>query len=75
MQAAICQAWVRFEREHGSAEDHLQAVMKTATILERIQAEQLAAANAEQAAIAQVHRPPVPFASTTVHSAFPGLLS
>ena len=62
MQAAICQAWVRFEREHGSAEDHLQAIMKTATILGKIQAEQLAAANAEQAAIAQVHRPSAPFA-------------
>ena len=52
-QAALCQAWVRFEREHGSLEDHLQAVLKTTPILERAAAEAIAAANAEAAALAQ----------------------
>lgn len=54
LQAALCQAWVRFEREHGSAEDHLQALLKTGPILEKAAAEAMAAANAEAAATAQV---------------------
>ena len=53
LQAALCQAWVRFEREHGSAEEHLQALLKTTPIVERAAAEVMAAANAEAAAIAQ----------------------
>ena len=44
---------MRFEREHGSAEDHLQAVLKTTPIIERAAAEAMAAANAEAAAVAQ----------------------
>ena len=53
LQVALCQAWVRFEREHGSAEDHLQALIKTTPIVERAAAEAMAAANAEAAAVAQ----------------------
>ena len=53
LQVALCQAWVRFEHEHGSAEEHLQAVLKTTPIVERAAAEAMAAANAEAAAIAQ----------------------
>lgn len=44
---------MRFEREHGSAEEHLQALLKTTPIVERAAAEVMAAANAEAAAIAQ----------------------
>ena len=53
MQAALCQAWLRFEREHGSADDHLQAVVKTGPILEQATAEAMATANVEAAAVAQ----------------------
>ena len=60
LQAALCQAWVRFEHEHGSAEDHLQALLKTTPIVERAAAEAMAAANAEAAAVAQARSPCLP---------------
>eukprot|EP00887_Chlorella_sp_A99_P001390 scaffold8.g1390.t1 len=48
-QAALCEAWLRFEREEGSAEDHLQACLKAEPILAELAAEAAAAADAAQA--------------------------
>ncbi|KAK9841647.1 hypothetical protein WJX74_009405 [Apatococcus lobatus] len=52
-QLSLCQAWQRFEREHGSPDDHFQACLKTEPLLSKAAAEadaQLAAAAAESAA-------------------------
>ena len=32
----LCQAWQRFEREHGSPEDHFQACLKTDPLLSKV---------------------------------------
>lgn len=50
----VCEAWLRFEREHGSAEDHLLAVLKTEPILSAALAAATAAANPEVAAESKV---------------------
>lgn len=53
-QAALCQEWVRFEREHGSAEEQLAAELKVEPILEAAAAAAITAADAQGAAAAQV---------------------
>ena len=35
-QLSLCQAWQRFEREHGSAEDHFQACLKTEPLISKV---------------------------------------
>lgn len=50
-QAALCEAWLRFEREHGSAEDHLAACLKAEPILAAVAAAAAAAANAAHAQV------------------------
>ncbi len=54
MQAVICDAWVRFEREYGSAEDQLRAELKVEPILAAATAAAAAAADVQGAAAAQV---------------------
>ncbi|KAG2484382.1 hypothetical protein HYH03_016798 [Edaphochlamys debaryana] len=49
-QLRICHAWLRFEREEGSADDYMQAMLKVEPILEESAA--AAAATADQAAAA-----------------------
>jgi hypothetical protein len=49
-QDVLCEAWLRFEREEGSAEDHLQACLKAEPILAELQAVAIAAADAQAAA-------------------------
>lgn len=41
----VCEAWLRFEREHGTADDHLQAVIKTEPVLSAALAAATAVAN------------------------------
>lgn len=48
-QVALCEAWLRFEREEGSAEDLFQAQIKVDPILVEAQAQATAAVNAEAA--------------------------
>ncbi|GAB4820618.1 hypothetical protein N2152v2_007664 [Parachlorella kessleri] len=43
-QAVLCEAWLRFERELGSEEDHFGACLKVEPILAEAQAQQAAAA-------------------------------
>ncbi|PNH11751.1 Squamous cell carcinoma antigen recognized by T-cells 3 [Tetrabaena socialis] len=50
-QLQVCNAWLRFEREEGSADDYLQALLKVQPILEESAA--AAAAAADQAAAAE----------------------
>ena len=52
--AVVCEAWLRFEREHGSADDHFQAVLKTQPVLSQALAAATAAANPEAAAESRV---------------------
>ncbi|KAL4858071.1 Squamous cell carcinoma antigen recognized by T-cells 3 [Chlorella vulgaris] len=52
-QALLCDAWLRFEREEGSAEDHLAACIKAEPILQESQAAAVAAADPAQHAAAQ----------------------
>ena len=54
MQAVLCEAWVRFEREHGTAEEQLQAELKVEPILAAAASAAEAAANEQAAAAAQV---------------------
>ena len=54
VQAALCQEWVRFEREHGSAEEQLAAELKVEPILEAAAAAAITAADGQGAAAAQV---------------------
>ena len=35
-QLSLCQAWQRFEREHGNAEDHFHACLKTEPLLSKV---------------------------------------
>ena len=37
-QLSLCQAWQRFEREHGSPEEHFEACLKTEPILAKVMA-------------------------------------
>lgn len=53
----VCEAWLRFEREHGSADDHFQAVIKTEPILFQAVAAATAAANPQAAAESKVTFP------------------
>jgi len=48
-ELAVCQAWLRFEREHGSAVDHLEAVVKTTPVLAQAAAMAAAQANPQMA--------------------------
>jgi hypothetical protein len=57
---ALCEAWVRFEREHGSAEEHLAAELKVEPVLAAAAAAAVSATDAHGAAAAQV-RSPEPF--------------
>jgi hypothetical protein len=50
----LCDAWVRFEREHGSADDQLHAELKIEPIMAAATAAAAAAADANGAAMAQV---------------------
>ncbi|KAL4457863.1 hypothetical protein ABPG75_012728 [Micractinium tetrahymenae] len=52
-QAVLCDAWLRFEREEGSAEDHLAACFKVEPILQELQAAAAAAADPQQHAAAR----------------------
>ena len=54
--AALCEAWLRFEREHGSAEDYFQAFVKTEPVLTAAAAAAAEAAQPELAAETQVRQ-------------------
>lgn len=54
MQAVLCEAWVRFEREHGTAEEQLQAELKVEPIIAAAASAAAAAADQHAAAAAQV---------------------
>ena len=51
---AVCEAWLRFEREYGSAEDHFQALVKAEPVLSHDAATAAGAADPQLAADAQV---------------------
>ena len=50
----VCEAWLRFEREHGSSDDHFQATTKTEPVLSAALAAATAAANPAAAAESKV---------------------
>ncbi|GFR47944.1 hypothetical protein Agub_g9748 [Astrephomene gubernaculifera] len=52
-QLRLCHAWLRFEREEGSADDYLQALLKVEPILEENAAAAVAAADPAAAAAAK----------------------
>ncbi|GLC34775.1 hypothetical protein PLESTB_001162500 [Pleodorina starrii] len=52
-QLRLCHAWLRFEREEGSADDYLQALLKVEPILEESAAAVAAAADQAAAAAAK----------------------
>ncbi|KAL4424967.1 hypothetical protein ABPG77_002852 [Micractinium sp. CCAP 211/92] len=52
-QALLCDAWLRFEREEGSADDHLAACLKVEPVLLELQAAAAAAADPHQHAAAR----------------------
>ncbi|BDA40979.1 Squamous cell carcinoma antigen recognized by T-cells 3 [Coccomyxa sp. Obi] len=52
-QAVLCEAWVRFEREHGNPEEQLHAELKCEPILAAAASAAAAAANEQAAAAAQ----------------------
>lgn len=54
---AVCEAWLRFEREHGSAEDLHQAEEKAQPVLDEALAAATAAAQPEIAAESKVSTP------------------
>lgn len=66
LQVTLCQSWVRFEREHGSAEDQLQAELKVEPIIDAASAAAAAAANEQATAAAQV--PATVFCTCRAHS-------
>ena len=51
---AVCEAWLRFEREYGSAEDHFQALVKAESVLSQDAATAAEAADPQLAADAEV---------------------
>lgn len=46
-QLSLCQAWQRFEREHGEPEDHFQACLKTEPLISKVTSQSGAATNAK----------------------------
>ena len=52
---AVCEAWLRFEREHGSAKEHFEAVVKTEPVLSQALAAATAAAHLHTAAESKVN--------------------
>ena len=51
---AVCEAWLRFEREYGSAEDHFQALAKAEPVMSQDAATAAEAADPQLAADAEV---------------------